>query len=269
MTKNLLNEIYSEISYYGPNSESKLSENIYSLAFYRCLCMIDLYRTTSSDPWALLEILENYSLIFRDKYIFCMLQIVVSLTSGKYLYSLSPKFKFVILGLLTRAFQNFKRLEIKCLQLDTLGYLILDHAINFCAFDKSNDICIESSCLYASNRKDTWGLICQSLESQCFTSVIEFYEFYNRLEKSVHNISVETNNVKMSFIKLPLNDLIEYFLSSKIQKSLTILSYAFKNPIDNRDLSIFDSIDASGNLKRMILSLNFFNVKINFIINML
>lgn len=92
VTKNFLNEIYSEISYYDLNYEFKLSENTYSLAFYRCLCMIDLYRTTYSDPWALLEILENYSLIFRDKYIFCMLQIVVSLTSGKYLYSiLNPK----------------------------------------------------------------------------------------------------------------------------------------------------------------------------------
>ena len=164
------------------------------------------------------------------------------------------------LGQFYRAFRTFKHLEIKCLQLDTLGYLIFDHALNLFAFSECESLCTESIQLYSSNRHDTWGLLCQSLENQSFISVIDFYDFYNRLERSIQNISTETNFIKMKIFKLNFQELMDFMSSDRALKSLNTLYYSFGSTFDNRDTSIFDTVDASGNLKNCLLNLNFFNV---------
>ena len=66
---------------------------------------------------------------------------------------------------------------------------MFDHSLNLFALTECEILCSESMQLYSSNRRDTWGLLCQSLENQAFISVIDFYDFYNRLEKSVQHIS--------------------------------------------------------------------------------
>lgn len=165
-------------------------------------------------------------------------------------------------GCFNRSYKIFKNLEIKCVQLDTLGYLISDHALSFLALTECDSFCSDSLSLYNSNRRDTWGLICQSLENQSFTSALDFCEFYNRLEKSIQHICVETIFVKMNIVKSPLNDLINMFSSERMMKSLKVLSYATECFKDNRDYKIFDSIDATGNLSDNIRNLNEFKVRI-------
>jgi N-terminal acetyltransferase B complex non-catalytic subunit len=146
------------------------------------------------------------------------------------------------------------------LQFDTLGYLISDHALNFLASTECESFCNESSALYSSNNRDTWALICQSLENQSFVSALDFCEFYNRLERSIQHICTETNYVKLNILKLPLNDLIKSFSSERMTKSLRILSYASEQYIDNRDFKIFDTIDVTGKLKNNIKNLSVFTV---------
>ena len=104
------------------------------------------------------------------------------------------------------------------------------------------------------------GLLCQSLENQSFISVIDFYDFYNRLERSIQNISTETNFIKMKIFKLNFQELMDFMSSDRALKSLNTLYYSFGSTFDNRDTSIFDTVDASGNLKNCLLNLNFFNV---------
>ena len=164
------------------------------------------------------------------------------------------------LGRFNCSHKLFKNLEIKCLQLDTLGYLISDNALNFLALAECESFCNESSSLYGSNRRDTWALICQSLENQSFISALDFCEFYNRLERSIQHICTETNYVKINILKLPLNDLIRIFSSERMTKSLKILSYSSEKYIDNRDYKIFDTIDVTGNLKNNIKNLSEFKV---------
>lgn len=139
---------------------------------------------------------------------------------------------------------------------------MFDHALNLFAFQESESLCSAAYQLYFSNRRDTWGLLCQSLENQSFISVIDFYDFYNRLERSVQNISAETNFIKLKILKLDFNELKTFLTSDRAVLSLKILSYSFCSTFDNRDSSIFDTVDASGNLKCSILNLNYFNVSL-------
>lgn len=142
-----------------------------------------------------------------------------------------------------------------------MGYLILDHALNLFAFSDCESLCAESAQLYSSNRRDTWGLLCQSLENQAFTSVIDFYDFYNQLERSIQNIATETNFIKMNICKLNFSELLDFASSDRALKAFNILSYSFGSTFDNRDVSIFDTVDATGNLKQCLMSLNFFKVR--------
>jgi hypothetical protein len=143
-----------------------------------------------------------------------------------------------------------------------------DHALNFLSIAECESLCTESSSLYESNRRDTWALICQSLENQSYISALDFCDFYNRLERSIQHICIETNFIKTNVAKLPLNDLISFFTSDKITKSLKILSYAPGLIADNRDYKIFDTIDVTGNLKESIENMNEFVVTINFLFNL-
>lgn len=147
-----------------------------------------------------------------------------------------------------------------------MGYLISDHALNFLALTECESFCNESSSLYGSNRRDTWTLICQSLENQSFVSALDFCEFYNRLERSIQHICSETNYVKLNILKLALNDLIKSFSSERMMKCLKILSYASEQHFDNRDYKIFETIDVTGNLKNIIKSLSGFKVIVIFLI---
>ena len=141
-----------------------------------------------------------------------------------------------------------------------MGYLISDHALNFLAVSECESICKESSSLYGSNSRDTWTLICQSIENQSFISALDFCEFYDRLDKSIQHICYETNYIELNIIKLSFNDLIDFFSSDRIAKSLKILSLASESFSDNRDFKIFDTIDATGKLKDNIKNLNEFKV---------
>lgn len=165
-----------------------------------------------------------------------------------------------ILGFFNRAYLIFKNLEIKSLQLDTLGYLLSDHALVLFSFSEFESVYIESCSLYASNNRDTWGLISQSLEIQSFSSVIDFFEFSERLERSIQHISIEANYLKLNFLNLSLPELLKFSLTDKFGKSLQILSYASGFISDNRDLSIFDTVDAVGSIKKMISQLKSFKV---------
>lgn len=243
-----LHELYKEIDIL-----QDLSDTYYSLALYRSLYLLDCLSSSpkqySSD---LISIMEKYSLLFNDKYVFGMLQLIVSLNYGKFCLVFNPLFN--CLGSFKRAYKNFKSLEIKGLQLDTLGYLLFDHSLSLFAFAEFESLCIESTCLYDSNRRDTYALLCQSMENQSFISAIDFYDFYNRLERSIQHISVETNYIKLNIIKMTLKNLMHFLNSERIKKALKILDYSFGNVVDNRDFNIFETIDPSGNLKRVILN---------------
>ena len=63
---------------------SETSQINYSVALYQCLCLLDDYFSCAGkDSSKILETLENYSNIFDNEYIFCMIQIIVSISSGK------------------------------------------------------------------------------------------------------------------------------------------------------------------------------------------
>ena len=143
-----------------------------------------------------------------------------------------------------------------------------DHALNFLAIAECESLCMESSSLYGSNRRDTWDLICQSLENQSYISALDFCDFYNRLERSIQHICIEANYIKMNIAKLPLNEIIPFFTSDKIAKSLKTLHYASGIIADNRDYKIFDSIDPTGNLKENIKNLSDFVVFLTLFFNL-
>jgi hypothetical protein len=165
------------------------------------------------------------------------------------------------LGLIHSAYRNFKSLDIKSLQLDTLGYLILDHSLNLGELSVFESVYNESSALYASNIRDTWGFLCQSIEDQSFESAIDFHSFYIRLETSIQNISTETSKLKLNIAKLSNCELINFCCSSKCDRTLKVLSFAFGKIFDNRDMNIFDTIDPSGNLKGILLNLCNFDIQ--------
>ena len=75
-SKKYLSEIYTEM-----NTLNAANDVYYSLALYRCLVAIDYY-VSQDNLSELISILEAYSLLFNDKYVFGMLQMVVSLNSG-------------------------------------------------------------------------------------------------------------------------------------------------------------------------------------------
>lgn len=77
-SKIILQEIYSEM-----DSLNNPDERYYSLALFRCLCMIDDYVLSSEkDPAPILHFLQKVSVMFDEKYVFGLLNIVISLSSG-------------------------------------------------------------------------------------------------------------------------------------------------------------------------------------------
>lgn len=77
-SKNILDNLYSEI-----DSASSGVEVYTSLALYRSLLLIDVCTSSNVEhSLNVLQILEKYSSIFVDSYVFGMLQIVVSLHNG-------------------------------------------------------------------------------------------------------------------------------------------------------------------------------------------
>lgn len=254
-SNHFLNNLYDEIDILTNGDEVQ-----HSLAMYRCLSLIDnCILSHFADFSPVTKMLDKYSSLFADSYVFGMLKIVVSLHSGRIvsLFYISSH----VLGLFTRAYRIFKTLEIKSLQLDTLGYLLSDHALELFSFPECESMYIESSSLYASNNRDTWGLISQSLEDQSFSSVIDFYEFSEKLEKSIQHVAIETNFIKLNIIKLSIPDLLKLSTSDKITRSLELISSTSGCISDNRDLKIFDTIDATGNLKKVLNQLKKFKVR--------
>jgi hypothetical protein len=221
---------------------------MYFIALYRCLILIDELVSNPSKNWdTSVEILESYSKIFEDRYVFGLILVILSLKQGIN-YSI---FIIQILGQFGPAFKYFKGLDIKCIQIDTLGYLLSDSVISMLALSECESIYSESNSLYMSNRRETWGLICQSIENNFFSSAIDFYDFFCRLESSVQFASNELMMLKYNFIKLSLPAFTDYIFSPRFKKACKILEKVSSSFVDNRDFSIFDTVDPTGRLKSM------------------
>lgn len=77
----MLQEIYTDM-----DSLSNSDEFYYSLALYRCLIMIDKYISAPEKNYSeILHFLKAISGLFDDKYVFGLLNMVLSLCSGTFL----------------------------------------------------------------------------------------------------------------------------------------------------------------------------------------
>lgn len=149
----------------------------------------------------------------------------------------------------------FEQLEIKCLQLDTLGYLITELGPLFANLDKAKSTCNAAFALYDSNTRDTWNLILQSLDNGSIISVLDFCEFSNRLEHSLQAEAFDCAYLESLLLTVDApslaNDPVCTTILERIRKK------AFNSSIDNRDFRVYNSIDACGNLlnlaKRLVI----------------
>lgn len=74
----LLEDIYKEF-----DSSNGDHGAYYSLALYQCLCLIDICCANEDRSFSQLnELLEKYSLIFSDNYVFGILAVVTNLKLG-------------------------------------------------------------------------------------------------------------------------------------------------------------------------------------------
>ncbi len=143
-----------------------------------------------------------------------------------------------------------EQLEIKCLQLDTLGYLITELAPVFLDFSAIKSFFKEAQSLYESNNRETWNLISQSLDNGAIVSVLDFYEFSNRLERSLQSAAFDAANLNSLLMIQSRSSLIQdssvQAIVERLQKALSL------NLLDNRDFKVFNSIDACGNLLKLV-----------------
>lgn len=225
------------------SAKDDMKENITDVLLSSCLMNIDLYMI-SKDITALKNAYRD-AIICSDRapevYAFHLIRFVLAASLGIFLPEI------------------FDILEIKCMQLDTLGYLMSEIAPVFLQLEYCKQFCKNSYNLYLSNRRDTWNLISQSLDSSSFISVLDFYEFSLRLENSLQYLSTDVLALKTAILSNPVKDLN---LSDKsIQSSVTRLQKQQNQKyVDNRDFKIFYSIDPCGRLAKLVALLTGFKL---------
>lgn len=219
------------------------NDNIRNIALYVCLVDIDSY--CLKNDYAALKHCYHFATECADRfsevYIFQLMRFVAAANLGIFL----PDF--------------FDKLEIKCMQLDTLGYLMSDLAPIFLNFKSCKEVCRNSFNLYSSNRRDTWNLISQSLDNSSFISVLDFCEFSLRLENSLQYLSTDVLSLKTAILSTPIKDLD---LSDEAIKNCVahLMKQQDRKIADNRDTKIFDSIDPCGHLTTLVRRLISFNL---------
>ena len=225
-----------------------------NVALYVTLADVDTY--FSSNDYSCLKRcysrLGAFSTVFPETYSFQLMRFVVAANLGKIM--IKKSFLLTCLGIFLP--DIFDQLEIKCLQLDTLGYLITELAPLFADFDSIKSICKSAQSLYESNNRDTWNLISQSLDNGSIISVLDFCEFSARLERSLQSVAFDVANVKSLIMKTPLSSLAK---DSATVSTLDRLRKAMSQElVDNRDFKVFNSIDACGNMLEFVKRFTFF-----------
>jgi hypothetical protein len=152
----------------------------------------------------------------------------------------------------------FRLLDVKCLQLDTLGYLIIDHIIYSANFEQCREIIQESLSFYNNAARDGWCFVEKALDEGNITAFIDIYDLSQRLECSLQRFATSGQNIRLVLLESSAVDAL-----SGIQKQIHSASSYPSKFSDNRDRKILRTIDPAGSLERLVNGLESVNPLLN------
>lgn len=100
-------------------------------------------------------------------------------------------------------------------------------------------------------------MIDQALNDSSFIAVLDFCDFSGRLENSMQSLACTTSTIRLRLMEASFGDFVSYL--ETVSVDLAIESFLDKIR-DNRDFSIMTTIDPSGTVQSLMLSLGRFEV---------
>lgn len=140
------------------------------------------------------------------------------------------------------------RLDIKQIQIDTLGHLLGDHLLNLGDVNNCEVFFHEAFFIYDDNRTQSLHVMGEALIKHAYSKVPELYELFIRLEHSIQAIGCIVETVRSELFQKPLAELLPYLDGMKAEE-LFFTEELVGKIRDNRDRDVVDFLDQAGRVK--------------------
>ncbi|XP_056635137.1 phagocyte signaling-impaired protein [Diorhabda sublineata] len=197
-----------------------------------------------SDPYALLAAHLLYDLAYMDNDSNCILVALMLLecllknSPSNFHAKLLAVRMYHDLGGGTCAHEMYNSLDIKHLQLDSLGYIHCARLSTTGLFTLCTNLFDTTLKFFSSNYKDSSDHLTFSYKFGSFMKIDEFMDFRERLNNSLHYITVAVDRIVLSLVEcMSLETLYSLNISPKDD------DIRWEMLIDNHDLSVYTTWD--------------------------
>ncbi|GBE82163.1 hypothetical protein SCP_0405430 [Sparassis crispa] len=202
-----------------PDTERQPADDIAVLASH---VYVDLWKSTS-----------QVAFLYQAA---AVLEYAIGRSKDSYPLRLSLVRIYRLLGAPSLALEQYRAVNVKQVQCDTLSHFILSRASIF-SLSSIGDLtysseCLESSQIYLNNSQETAEFIVRAFNAEKYTQIPEFILFEDRLDNSLQRDLIKVEHVRMRLAHEQVN-------SDLIDMELIELKFIFDRfHHDNRDLSI-------------------------------
>ncbi|KAI0689790.1 N-acetyltransferase B complex non catalytic subunit-domain-containing protein [Cytidiella melzeri] len=187
-----------------------------------------------------------WKLVGRDeglKYLFtaaALLDFAVSKSKDSYHIKLMLIRIYLLIGAPSLALEQYRALNLKQIQTDTLSHLVLSRASAF-ALSALGDLtysteCMEASQIYLNNANDTSEFVVRAFMQEKYTQIPEFAALEDRLENSLQRDLMKVEHVRMRLSHETIN-------TELVDMELIELKFIFDRlHHDNRDFDIIPNL---------------------------
>ncbi|GAB6030038.1 N-alpha-acetyltransferase 25, NatB auxiliary subunit [Chamberlinius hualienensis] len=210
---------------------------------------VDLASTDfrSNDVYCVLAS-HNLLNIYQDNGDFCVFKRILSILEGALKQSPSSyQMKFLLIKLYSKIgaigpiYSLYENMDIKHIQQDVLGYLIVPQLVAFGHFSQACIVYGNMLKFYTANHKDTVDHLITSYKFGSFTKIQEFVDFRERLNNSLQYACVTVERMIQDLIfeitSHQTTEQIIMYMEIDPEKDKTV----FEDLVDNRDLNIMAS----------------------------
>lgn len=147
------------------------------------------------------------------------------------------------LGLFLVALDEFKKMDVKNIQLDSVLYLLSENAADLGHFDCALDFFQRAFVIYFSNRKEVSEILTFAFKQGSYQKVTEFYEFQWTIENSLQWLMLEGEILGIEPVvsvqqQSDLNNF--YTLNESYSEKIILSAEEAEQLIDNRDLQLIE-----------------------------
>ena len=147
------------------------------------------------------------------------------------------------LGLYLAALDEFKKMDVKNIQLDSVLYLISENAADLGHFDHALDAFQRAFVLYYSNRKEVSEILAIAFKQGAYLKVIDFYAFQWSIENSLQWLMIEGEALAIEplvSVQNPQDISNFYTLNETYSEKIILTPQEISQLVDNRDYNLIE-----------------------------